>query len=149
MRDPLTQSRARELRNRLTKAEWRLWLYLRRRWLAGYKFRRQMPIGPYIADFACLSAAVIVELDGDQHSESRYEDYVRDEYLRERGFRVLRFSNLDVLKQVERVLNVIDAALKEASTGEVIGGGEKTPPPRSSPGDRGRTVRKGPEKKDT
>ena len=137
MRHHLTQSRARELRNRLTKAEWRLWLYLRRRGLAGHKFRRQMPIGPYIADFVCLSAAVIIELDGDQHAETRYEDYVRDEYLRARGFRVLRFSNFEVLRQTEGVLEAIIRALKEGQAREAQRR-PKRPPPQSSPGDRGR-----------
>ena len=138
MRNPLTQSRASELRNRLTKAEWRLWWYLRGRQLAGYKFRRQAPMGPYIADFVCLNAAVIIELDGDQHGESRYEDYVRDEYLRGRGFRVLRFSNFEVLREIDGVLEVIHAALKRESTGDEIGRRRKKPPPQSSPGDRGR-----------
>ena len=149
MRNPLTQSRASELRNRLTKAEWRLWWYLRGRQLAGYKFRRQAPMGPYIADFVCLNAAVIIELDGDQHGESRYEDYVRDEYLRGRGFRVLRFSNFEVLREIDGVLEVILRALKATRSGDAKQRIKK-PPPRSSPGDRGRKVRKGPEKqKDT
>jgi len=128
VRNPLTQSRASELRNRLTKSEWRVWMYLRRRWLMGYKFRRQVAIGPYIADFACLSADLIVELEGDQHGNRRYEDYVRDEYLREQGFRVLRFTNNEALQQTEAVVEAILAALREAQPLEA-GRKSKTPPP--------------------
>jgi very-short-patch-repair endonuclease len=101
--------RARELRQAMTDAECRLWRYLRRHFL-GVHFRRQVPIGPYIVDFACLGQRLVVEVDGGQHLGSA-EDEVRDRWLRERGYRVLRFWNHEVLKNTEGVLVVIASGL--------------------------------------
>ena len=107
MRDRTTQERARQLRSQLTDAERRLWRYLRRRFLGRYRFRRQVPIGRYIADFVCLSSRLIVEVDGGQHDFQRRYDEKRDAYLKSRGFRVMRFWNNDVLAQTEGVLQAI------------------------------------------
>jgi very-short-patch-repair endonuclease len=106
--DEQTQN-ARDLRQNMTDAERRLWRELRRRSL-GARFRRQVPIGSYIVDFACLSSRLIIELDGGQHLESP-SDRQRDAWLQDRGYRVFRFWNNDVLRNTEGVLTVILAAL--------------------------------------
>ncbi len=110
--------RARELRRNATDAERKLWQTIRRRQVEGFRFRRQVPLGPYIVDFACLSARLIVELDGGQHTED--ENIVKDErrtaWLNGQGFRVIRFWNPDVLKNVEGVWETIAAALAETGT---------------------------------
>ncbi|MDE2746128.1 MAG: DUF559 domain-containing protein [Chloroflexota bacterium] len=104
---------ARELRRNATEAERHLWGHLRKRQLGGHRFRRQHPVGPYVADFACLQARLLVELDGSQHVDSRSYDTQRDTYLAEQGFRVLRFWDREVLLETEHVLDVILAALTE------------------------------------
>ena len=102
-------AQARNLRKNMTDAERTLWYFLRSRRLAGLKFRRQVPIGPYIVDFACLEKKVIVELDGGAHNfpDHRRYDSQRDAYLEGQGFRVLRFWNHEVLSDIEAVLTVI------------------------------------------
>lgn len=107
MRDYFTQQRARELRGHLSDAEQRLWRYLRRKHLHGHRFRRQVPIGPYIVDFACLSAALVVEVDGSQHAKEHVYDEKRDGYLKSQGFRVLRFWSDQALRETEGVLMAI------------------------------------------
>src|SRR5215470_16583960 len=102
---------ARKLRRDATDAERRLWAALRDRRLAGYRFRRQHPIGPFIADFACTKHQLIIEADGGQHSGS-VADHRRTEWLTQRGWRVLRFWNNDILTNTEGVLAVILAALR-------------------------------------
>jgi primosomal protein N' (replication factor Y) len=94
----------------MTEAATRLWARLRDRRLAGWHFRRQHPIPPYVADFACVEARLIVEVDGGQHQESA-RDKMRDEYLTTREWRMLRFWNNDVLANTEGVLQQILAAL--------------------------------------
>ena len=111
MRDLQKRDVARELRSTMTDAEQRLWHYLRLRQLAGHRFRRQCPVGPYIADFACLERRLIVELDGGQHAGSA-QDRCRDAYLHRCGFRVLRFWNNFVFDNPEGVLSEIDRALR-------------------------------------
>lgn len=86
----------------MTDAEQKLWRALRSRG-AGSKFRRQVPLGPYIVDFVCFDAKLIVEVDGGQHSENP-RDAERDRYFVNQGYRVLRFWNNDVLKNLEGVL---------------------------------------------
>jgi len=86
----------------------------RARQLSGAKFRRQHPIGRYVADFCCPAAQLIVELDGGHHAEASGEDAQRTQYLQARGFRVLRFWNHEVLRSVEAVLASIAAALTSA-----------------------------------
>ena len=89
----------------MTDAEKKLWSRLRRRQMDGHRFRRQVPIGSYIADFACLSARLIIELDGGQHSEEVNEtlDAQRTERLKVNGYRVLRFWNSTVLTETDSV----------------------------------------------
>jgi very-short-patch-repair endonuclease len=79
--------------------------------LAGFKFRRQHSVGPFICDFACIEASVIVELDGSQHVERSDYDRRRDDFLLSKGFRVLRFWNADVLWRTEAVLETVYEAL--------------------------------------
>ena len=98
---------ARMLRQHQTEAENRIWRHLRNRGLAGYKFRRQYPIGPYIADFACLEIGLVVEIDGGQHAERADDDAKRTKFIEAQGYKVLRFWNHDVLRETEAVLNVI------------------------------------------
>lgn len=87
----LTTTRARALRKNPTEAEKRLWSRLRKRQLLGVKFRRQYPVGPYIADFAAPERMLVIELDGGQHAEQESYDRDRDNYLRRQGFRILRY----------------------------------------------------------
>ena len=104
-------SNARRMRREPTDAERALWRVLRARRLCEWKFRRQVRIEPYIVDFMCFSARVIVEADGSQHVESA-ADQRRDAFLKAQGFRVLRFWNNDVLANREGVLTAILAALE-------------------------------------
>ena len=111
---PHTVKRARGLRTSLTDAERLLWSRLRRGQLDGFRFRRQVPIGPYIADFACLAERLIIEVDGGQHSSRTVEDTAREQWLADRGYRVIRFWNNDVLENIDGVLAEIRDSLGEA-----------------------------------
>jgi very-short-patch-repair endonuclease len=102
--------RARRLRRDSTDAELKLWYQLRSRSITGFKFVRQEPIGLYIVDFACRERRLIVELDGGQHAESK-SDVVRDQWLADHGYRVLRFWNNDVMANTDGVLPTIATAL--------------------------------------
>ena len=108
----LTQ-RARTLRRRSTEAEKLLWHYLRGTQLEGAKFRRQQPIGEYIVDFVSFSHKLVVEVDGGQHAQpaEQVRDGRRDAWLQERGYRVLRFWNNEVLQNVEGVIEAIRSGL--------------------------------------
>ena len=105
--------RARRLRANSTNAELRLWNRLRSRAIDGAKFVRQEPIGPYTVDFVCREARLIVEVDGGQHADSPH-DAVRDKWLTDRNYRVLRFWNNDVLSNLAGVLEMIVTVLAEA-----------------------------------
>ena len=109
-------TRARSLREDSTKAERKLWSVLRGRQLAGAKFRRQVPIDRYFADFACLDAKLIVELDGGQHADQETYDNARTVRLEEIGWRVMRFWNNDVIENVDGVADDVLAALKLAAS---------------------------------
>ena len=101
-------AKARALRQKMTNAEKRLWSLVRNNRL-GLKFRRQVPFGPYIADFFCFSAKLVVELDGSQHyrAEDKEYDTRRDEYLEAHGLTVLRFSNKEFLANQDGVCQII------------------------------------------
>ncbi|WP_376701907.1 DUF559 domain-containing protein [Mesorhizobium sp. ISC25] len=118
-RSPEKVARARELRHGDNPAEATLWNELKAKRLGGHKFVRQMPIGPYFADFACRSERLIVELDGSQHAESTY-DRRRDEFMRGKGFSVVRFWNVDVLKKPRSVCETILAALEGRLAEDVV-----------------------------
>jgi len=102
--------RARELRQRMTNAERKLWYALRDRRFARFKFRRQVPIGRFIADFVCFERRLVIEVDGGQHAES-VRDQWRDRWFAANGFRVLRFWNNEVLKNLEGVMTVLAETL--------------------------------------
>jgi very-short-patch-repair endonuclease len=105
--------RAKELRKSSTEAEKHLWRLLRAKQLAGYKFRRQEPIGRYIVDFVCFRPPVIIELDGGQHdaTKQRVRDAQRTSWLESQGFAVLRFWNNQLLENEAGVLHEILSAL--------------------------------------
>ena len=103
---------AKQLRREMTDAETKLWQELRAHRFENYKFKRQQPVGKYIADFVNLEHRLIIEVDGSQHDESQH-DKVRDAWLKSQNFRILRFWNIDVLKEMDGVLLAILAALKE------------------------------------
>ena len=116
---------ARKLRQQSTDAERMLWKHLRAHRMAGYKFRRQVVIEPYIVDFICLDARLIVEADGGQHLEQAEDDLKRSAFLQSRGYKVIRFWNDEILTDthivLERIYNNLIAA----------------PSPQPSPGGRG------------
>lgn len=105
---------ARRLRTDQTDAETVLWNRIRNRQIDGHKFVRQQPIIGYICDFVCREKRIVIEVDGGQHNESA-ADAIRDERLREKGYKVVRFWNNDVLRNIEGVLLTIQAELAEAA----------------------------------
>jgi len=107
-------SLARQLRKNSTRAERKLLRYLRARSLGGFKFVRQEPIGPYVVDFVCREQRLVIEVDGGQHAESK-RDAIRDQWLVEHRYRILRFWNNDVLENIEGVWDTISAASARSS----------------------------------
>ena len=99
---------ARELRRRMTPEEAILWEELRSRRFRKFKFRRQVPVGRFIADFLCLSLHLIIEVDGEIHDDQQEHDREREEYLRECGYRVIRFCNEEVHKNLLGVLSRLE-----------------------------------------
>jgi very-short-patch-repair endonuclease len=109
LKDPTPLKRARRLRREDTPSEARLWNALRAHRLGGWKWRRQVPKGPFILDFFCPEAALVVELDGGQHSEQQAYDARRTAYLESLGLRVLRFWNSAVMENRDGVcLSILD-----------------------------------------
>jgi len=102
---------ARKLRNNPTEVEQRLWSRLRRKQIESHRFRRQAPLGPYVADFVCFAARLIVEVDGGQHADQVARDTERTMWLEAQGYRVLRFWNNDVLRNTDGVIEAIRVAL--------------------------------------
>ena len=111
---------AKRLRKEMTEAEVILWTFLRRRKLSGFKFRRQHPIGPFIADFVCVSERLVVEVDGATHwtDEELEYDARRTTFLQNKGWRVHRVTNLDVFENMDGVWLAVECRL---------------PPPAASP----------------
>ena len=107
------EERAKQLRKSSTEAEKRLWRLLRGKQLAGYKFRRQEPIGSYIVDFVCYRPQLVIELDGGQHdtTKQRAHDEQRTAWLRSQGFAVIRFWNNQLLENEAGILHDILRAL--------------------------------------
>jgi very-short-patch-repair endonuclease len=103
------KQKARALRSNMTDAEQSLWSRLRRKQVLGVQFFRQRPIGDFIADFYAPTARLVVEVDGSQHLDGsgRTRDARRDAYLRDQGLQVLRFDNLQVLKELDAVMQKI------------------------------------------
>ena len=121
-----TNPHARELRRDSTPAERLLWSHLSNRQLGGLKFRRQTTVGPYVVDFLCVDAGLVVEADGGQHDTAI--DASRTAFLTARGLRVLRFWNNDIIDNVEGVLETILAA---ASGGHETGKPSPCPLPHA------------------
>ena len=122
---PQTLANAKSLRTNQTEAEARLWYHLRAHRFTGLKFKRQKPVGRYIADFVCWEHRLIIELDGGQHADQATYDRERDAWLRSQGYAVLRFWNDDVMQQLDGVLEQIRCA---------VGPSPLAPPPaRSTP----------------
>jgi very-short-patch-repair endonuclease len=107
-----TTLRARDLRQTLNPAEQSLWSVLKARGLGGFKFTRQMPIGPYFADFVCRERGVVIEVDGSQHLERASHDRARDEYMLAAGYSVYRVPVNSVLKERTAVCDSILAVLE-------------------------------------
>ncbi len=103
--------RAQDLRLRMTDAERQLWYALRDRRFAGFKFRRQVPLGPFIVDFVCFEERLVIEVDGGQHAES-LKDQRRDRWFAANKFRVLRFWNNEVLSNLEGVITSVAQTLR-------------------------------------
>ena len=110
--NPKIKHRAIKLRKDLTPAESKLWVRIRNDQL-GVTFRRQHAIGNYIPDFVCIKKKLIIELDGSQHLEQEEYDPERTEYLEEQGYKVIRFWNHEVLKDIEGVILAIVNALND------------------------------------
>jgi very-short-patch-repair endonuclease len=127
--------KAKRLRREMTEAEQRLWSALRNAQLGGAKFRRQQPIGPFIADFVCQEHRLIVEADGGQHSDSKL-DGRRTSFLERRGYRVLRFWNNEILSNLEGVARVIAAALSTPHPAQAV---PESPSPSRGEGFSGAT----------
>jgi very-short-patch-repair endonuclease len=120
-------AKARHLRRDMTEPERRLWWNLRRIRSGGSHFRRQAPVGPYFADFACHQIRLAIEIDGGTHAStaSAIRDESRSSYFRSHGYRVLRFWNYDVMSDIESVMTVIQLTI-----GEQV---EMNPPPLTPP----------------
>jgi very-short-patch-repair endonuclease len=118
---PKARAQARALRQRMTEPEKHLWWHLRHRLpVEGTHFRRQVPIDGFITDFCCVGARIILEVDGNQHGfhENARRDAQRTHHLEARGYRVLRFSNGEVMTSIDIVLDTIRAALPSPVRGE-------------------------------
>jgi very-short-patch-repair endonuclease len=107
---------ARELRRYQTEAERRLWEALRRHKVAGQRFQRQVVIEPFIVDFCCKRAKLIIEVDGEHHHEQKVYDDERTAFLEEKGFRVLRFWNREVMNDLGAVVREIERVVEEISS---------------------------------
>ncbi len=108
----MASATARRLRKTPTDAETRLWSVLRRRQIEAARFRRQAPIGLYVVDFVCFDAKLVIEVDGGQHARQQDRDAARTAWLESQGFRVLRFWNNEVLRNIEGVAEQIAGALR-------------------------------------
>lgn len=104
---------ARKLRQHSTGAEQRMWAVLRNRQVEGFKFYRQFPIGPYIADFCCRSLRLVVEIDGGSHIGKEVEDAQREKNLQALGYEVNRFTNDQVMKDIDQVVEAIKVVIFE------------------------------------
>ena len=120
--DGFRKSAANRMRSNATNAEAHLWKHLRHHPMIGSHFRRQVVVGPYIADFACLAARLIVEVDGSQHGElsNVLRDDARTKWFESEGYRVVRFWNNDVLANLEGVLDAIHAALNGGAESDAL-----------------------------
>jgi very-short-patch-repair endonuclease len=107
---------AAELRKNMPDAEKALWQRIRHRQLGHFKFRRQYVIKPYVVDFVCLAAKLVIEIDGGQHAEAEDYDTLRTNYIEAQGYRVVRFWNNEVLYELDGVLGMIISILDLENT---------------------------------
>ncbi|WP_374412157.1 endonuclease domain-containing protein [Novosphingobium colocasiae] len=128
MRDARLTIYAKAMRREMTEPETRIWLKVRAQRLNGVKFRRQKVIGPYIADFAANDPRLVIEIDGQTHDVDDRRDAERTRYLNERGYHVIRFTNLDVMTNMDGVMIALSQALEMA--------GKSPLPTLSSEGER-------------
>jgi very-short-patch-repair endonuclease len=107
----MSVERARQLRKNMTRYEVKLWLRLREMIAYGFRFRRQVPIGQFIVDFACFKSKLVIEVDGNQHGlpDHRAADITRDAWLMQKGYRVLRFANHVIWEAIESVVETVFA----------------------------------------
>jgi very-short-patch-repair endonuclease len=115
LRTPSAAANAKGLRARMTDAERRIWYHLRAHRFEGLGFRRQVPIGPYVADFVCEKLRVIVEVDGGQHAEREEPDAQRTLWLNAQGYRVIRFWNNEVMQNMEGVWEALSRELESSA----------------------------------
>ncbi|MDP2410482.1 MAG: endonuclease domain-containing protein [Pseudolabrys sp.] len=129
---PQKRRQAKTLRRGMTRAETLLWRYLKAHHLDGVQFRRQTPVGPYIADFCSHRMRLVVEVDGETHDfQDRHQrDAMRDRWFASQGYRVLRFTNDDVLRNLEGVIATVAGALPPSLSLPHKGGGN----PKNSDG---------------
>jgi very-short-patch-repair endonuclease len=113
-RDAETKARVRALRENSTPAEAKLWAILRAHRFDGVKFTRQVPIGPFFADFAARARKLIIEIDGDTHGRQLDYDARRTEFLERQGYRVIRFTNAEIMGNIEGVHYAVGEALRAA-----------------------------------
>lgn len=104
---PAILARAREMRQPQTPAETKIWARLRRRQLGDFKFRRRHPIGRLVAHFYCAACRLVIEIDGDSHTEQGEYGLARSAWLSEQGYKVIRFTNRDVFRHLDAVLEAI------------------------------------------
>ena len=107
MNKPTLTDKAQSLRRRMTVVEKELWITLRAKRFAGFKFRRQAPIGRYIVDFVCFEQKLIIELDGGYHIKTQEYDQARTQWLECQGFKVIRFWNDDIYEKLDTVMESI------------------------------------------
>jgi very-short-patch-repair endonuclease len=109
---PRQTKRAKALRNNATETERKLWRHLRKRQLGGFKFSRQMDVGPYVCDFLCRENGLVIELDGGQHATQTARDLKRTAFLNDQGLTVVRFWNNEIFENLEGVLQTILSTLE-------------------------------------
>ena len=125
----IVQQRARALRQKMTPAEEKLWQYLRNKRLNGLKFRRQHPLGPFIADFYCAEYRLVVEVDGPIHLQRSAEDAERTAQFEAFGYHVMRLRNEEILNNIDEVLRQIGAVCSKGTNPSPL-----TPLPNSGEG---------------
>ncbi|WP_299324603.1 endonuclease domain-containing protein [Parasphingopyxis sp.] len=123
--DPVLLARAKKMRREPTPAERKLWLALRAKRLGNAKFSRQVVIEPFIVDFASRKLGLVIEIDGDTHDFSDEDDLRRTRFLEKQGYRIMRFTNAEVMGNMEGVLRAIEEKLQDAPLPNPLPAGER------------------------